>query len=264
MKSNQLSTYVEQHQGNQFLKALTSTSQLMALTNIEKKEFILDCITAATFIGGWNVKNDGDVHLIISSLIGDFNTRFKDLTKAEVKKAFESGAKGYYGESFGISVAGIIKWILAYIAESNRVELKKELLLQQAKAAGPDIRQFIWRGERRDRIQAAYDRFLSTGDFYDRGNLIYTWLDREQLINYAPEQKRDFIERARVVLFERLQNWRDQQEKKDNERKFAELIESDTTAIVEAKKLALIDTFKYFRQLGIKIIVFQNTCLKFW
>lgn len=244
---------------NLYTKALVNGTPMLQLHSVDRMNHVLACVQSAIFIGGWNKKDDEDLKATVRALMPDINGRFKLFTEKEVRLAFENGAKGYYGESFGVSVASCIHWLNAFQQDVNRVNAKKELEAAAKSAYRPPMS----RGQRQAFINTAFQTYLDTGIYNDHGNAVYDMLDKERMINYTAAQKNAYVERGRVIVYNRLQVWRDLQEKKENEKKMAELIESDTTAIIEAKRLALMDYFGALKGIGAKKVCFVNTCLKF-
>jgi hypothetical protein len=244
---------------NSYANALLTTKPMCELAQKEAKNHILDCIISATFIGGWNKKDDQDLVFMVNSIMPDIEKRFKMLTQAEVKSAFDNGAKGQYGETFGISPAACLKWLTAYYMDAERLKAKKEI--EKLKAA--PIVQKLSRGEKRQAIQIAYAKFKETGSYHDYGNHIYNSLDAERLIAFTGDQKREFLERGRKIIYDRLQCYKDLAQKRENDKKIEALMDDDTTPIIEGKRVALREYFLILSAAGFKEIIFQENCLKF-
>lgn len=245
---------------NNYLKALINSRPMFELSAPDKKKYLLGCITAAIFIGGWNPKDDNDLFLMVNTLMPDINGKFRAMTEVEVRAAFENGSKGYYGENKGgMSVAACISWLNSYHQDVNRSHAKKQLAALNKK---PDKFRPS-RAQIQSLIQSSYAEFLETGVYNDHGNATYNMLDSERMINFTIAEKNSYVEKGRIIVFNRLQIYRDLKEKRENEKKLDELMESDTTAIIEAKKLALLDYFGSVKALGLVEISFVNTCLKF-
>src|SRR5260221_7615337 len=152
---------------NNYILALISTKKIFELTYNEKWNLLLDCIGVATFIGGWNAKHSDDISLMITALMPDISGRFRVMTEGELKSAFENGAKGYYGETAGISVVGCIKWISCYQMDATRKTAKQEL----EKVINKELpRPKNTRGENRQFIAVAFSKFIETGFYQDYGN----------------------------------------------------------------------------------------------
>lgn len=239
---------------NVYMQAIATGIKVKNLSVFEKQSLLSDCIAAAIFIGGWAPKQDMDVALMIQSLMPDLSKRLSGMTDLEVKAAFDSGAKGYYGETFGISVASAIKWLDAYYLDSKRMAAQKQL--QQLIATPP--RTPLTREEKRLFINDAFKKYCLHDTYIDYGNIVYDWLDHEGLITYTTAQKREFLEAGRKLIYDRLNNWKNLEEKRENDKKIADLMDNDNEPIAEGKRLALLDFFKYLKIAGAKKITFKE------
>lgn len=243
---------------NSYALALTSTRQMFELTHDEKYNLLMDCVTKATFIGGWHSKLDHEIELLIEMLIPEFDKRYKRMTQAEVSAAFDRGAKGQYGDTPGISVKGILRWIDCYYLDRERQSAKKQLEKSLEQPARPKMS----RGEKRAFINSAYQKFLQDGFYKDYGNAVYDLADNERLIVFTNAEKRAFLERGRKIVFDNLQNYKNLQQKRDNEKKLDALIDNDNSAIFEAKRIALYEYFKILKSLSLTEVPFINDCPK--
>jgi hypothetical protein len=241
---------------NPYVAALTLTKPMYELEVKDRKAHLLACIQTAIFIGGWQQKHINDLILIVQLLMPEINGRLKLMTEAEVRLAFENGAKGYYGENKGgLSIVACIGWLDAYYLDAKRLDAKKRVGTTQIgdHLSVADLSNL----ERRSTIQTAYTKFLTHGSYHDYGNLIYNLLDKEGLLSYSTQEKKAFVELGRKSLYAKLQFANNLQERRDNDRKIEELMNSDVNAIVEAKRIALLDYFVKAKLQDVVKIVFH-------
>lgn len=242
---------------NPYVAALVLTKPMFELEVKDRKFHLANCIQIATFIAGWQEKHQDDIRTLVQLLMPEINGRLKQMTEAEVRAAFENGAKGYYGENkAGMCPATCIGWLDAYYLHRDRIEAKKMIQSEQVHEQ-PTPAAELQDTERRSTIQNAYSKFRDQGVYHDYGNLIYDLLDKEKLLPYSTPEKKEFLERARKSLHAKLQNASNLQQKRENDRKIADLMESDSSAIVEAKRIALLDYFTKAKQSGVTTILFN-------
>lgn len=241
-------------ENNTYLKALATGTQLKNLSVFEKKSLLADCIAVAIFNGGWATKEDNDIVMLINSLMTEVCGRLSGMTDLEVKTAFDQGAKGAYGENHGISPAACLKWLDTYHQHSNRKQAQEQL----AKLIQSPPRQPLTREEKQIFINDAFQKYCFHDAYKDYGNLVYNWLDEEGLITYTAAEKRDFLEAGRKLIYNRLNDYKSLDEKRQNDKKITELMDNDNEPIAEGKRLALLDFFKWLKLSGVKKITFKN------
>ncbi|WP_295714767.1 hypothetical protein [Mucilaginibacter sp.] len=242
---------------NPYVAALTLTRPMLELEIKDRKSHLLSCIQTAILIAGWKEQHINDLVANVYLLMPEINGRLKAMTEAEVRAAFENGAKGYYGENkAGMCAATCIKWLYSYYLDAKRIEAKKTIQAQQTQEQ-PVPAAELPNTERQALIQSAYGKYLETGSYHDYGNLIYNLLDKEGLLPYSTPEKKVFLESARKSLHAKLQFANNLQERRENDRKIADLMESDTNAITEAKRMSLLDYFTKTKHTGAKEIIFR-------
>jgi hypothetical protein len=240
-----------------FTQALINGKPINQFPENEKLNLIMGNILNAVFTGGWATKADADIQLMAGSLLIDIDGRFQLMTDIEIREAFIAGAKGNYGENKGgLSVVACVGWLSSYCLDSSRAKAKKEIEAKKQIEENNKMRPIpgLNDNDKKIAIQSAYDKYLKQGTYHDYGNLIYDLLDKSGMIPFTNAEKRAFLEKGRKVIYDRLQNWRDMQEKRENEKKLEELMESDKTAIIEAKRLALLDYFERLKKSGVEVI----------
>lgn len=255
--------YNEIVQANTYLKAIYNGRVLRSMTNDEKGFLLVDAIGRATFIGGWKINDnedqaDKDMIATASILLQDLNGKFAGMTDLEVLEAFQKGSKGEYGENFGISPAGCLRWLNAYFADTSRNEAKKWIAAIENYTPSKEPTQ----QEKRNKINEAYEKYCLEGEYNDYGNPIYSWLDAEGLITYTIDQKNEFVMQAERLTLERLNNWKSAKEKRENDRKLSDIIEgtenSKSAIKAFAKRLALCDYFRFLKMAGVTSIKFND------
>lgn len=268
------------HQVREMGLAIIGSPLLKELPGDDFTDHLIDCITTANLIGGWKEKLTNDMTAMVTILKRDIRSKFSYLTKMELMNCFQMGAKGELCETVGLSVQSCLKWLQSYVTNTNRREAKSILLEQ------PVLPPKVLSREDRIRLaNAAYQKFLKTGDYDDLGNIVYDFLDKgtlsvvatktsgfigENLIEYSIEEKKQIYKEAMNHEIFRLNKSKNSVNGHDTVKMIAainsigqetetpEAEKAKQLVAVVAKKIGLIKFFKTIEFDGATEIPFEN------
>ena len=184
----------------------TQSEKLCNLDITELMVGIKSLIKMTYFNAGFSIKGDNDIDksdnliLMTKSVIKEIITPYKNLTLAEIEIAFRRGVLKRYGEYMGISVVSLVNWIICYQNERMDAIFRNKQLLEKAEAENvtksPEEREQIMK----DFSHRAFAEFKEKGIFLDYGNAVYSFLDEKGLIKFTGDEKRGFMDTARMNL----------------------------------------------------------------
>lgn len=217
------------------------TSQIRNVNREDANKALLQVIITTYRICGFKSSED-EVMFQVTELMKDLNKT--SLSIEDVKTAFENGAKGKYGEFMGLSVLTYLKWINAHKAEkpapTNKLiaESKIELTQEQKDAIAEES------------IKVMIDHYQKKGEIINGGNANFKYLWRIGKIRFDQQKAEEYLERAKSLIYERLNQNREKAsvelnrgEVKQIDKQIEALMDSDvnTEIKIEAGKLAIKD-----------------------
>lgn len=143
------------------------------------------------------------LNIIVNILEKDIRENFPMLTMDEVSHAINKGIRGEYTERTDISNANIYQWLKAWknseermnaIANRNTLALPERGTLTEAEKKQSSV----------SHVLMLFDHYKNTHEVTDYGNAAYLFLEKEGIINYTPERKREIFEQAKVSLSEQI------------------------------------------------------------
>lgn len=213
--------------------------------------FIGQLIAEAVLVSGFNVSREAQLFML-EQAPKDIQTRFKLLELPEIKKAFDDGVRGVYGEYFGISVLTINKWLKAYIENGehqkyleSKIIAGQKLLPKTAPLSQKEIDNIMISG-----IVNSYNDFKNTGVALDYGSPKINWLLNKGIIKPTEEQREDFKDQAKQMLTEEAEtkslslNRTERAEGKKLLDELVNMLESDNKIVSLAKNICLKEWFE--------------------
>lgn len=228
---------------------------------------VSESIENAWFDLGLRQAADGgnkDKDLLKIKIIAEINACFSTLTLAEVKLAIRNGARGHYGETFGLTVIGVAQWLAAYMTHQSRAEAK----LQKKRLAEPPPQpptEAQLQQLKRQNIINAFASYRQSGQYFDVANRVYNNLDQLGLIPFTAAQKREFVQQAIRQAKEQANplRGRNSQERAAFRKASRQLLELEQTGainhhnaiIADAKRLALNAFFEQLAGRGEELLI---------
>jgi|SRR3972149_1262993 len=165
----------------------------------ELRQFISTVIFDSGYGKSWS---EEELNRLITGVLTDVLRYFSHLTTQEVGIAFYRGCREEYGEFYGLSTKIFYSWLKSYVSKSKieaNKELKKIDVLKEVISE-----EEILRRENRwlKTMGKEFNYFVETGvyDIYDIGNLLYNYLDKNKLISFTKEEKKQIMEEAKLSL----------------------------------------------------------------
>lgn len=183
-------------------KDIAIASMNVSIKNIPKKDSgsqlkaLINLIIAES---GYR-KEIEDIKFVIIGAINDIFSDFGHLSLKEIEIAFKRGVRGLLGESYGISVAQMYKWLYIYDKEL-RINAMKELKKNQK----TEVKEVS-----KDEIIAINDKWLRalTKNYYDftktkifnyidAGNIFYNLCDENKIFPIPKNIKKKYFNTAK-------------------------------------------------------------------
>jgi hypothetical protein len=222
-----------------YIKALESPKVKDATDNEIEKQLVT-LISKTVFELGQAPKSTDELLLMSQSLLPEVKSMFQNLTLEELSLAAHRGALGFYGEFFGLNPVTLTKWFNSILMDMKRQDAKKLLLPEEPK----QIERALSEKERIDLALKAFDKFKQLGYYEDWGNLVYSFLEAKELINFSNERKSEMKEAVMKIELERLSTPLTLDEKRTFDRDKNALLEGRTDLKSKCKRYALNVFFK--------------------
>jgi len=244
---------IEENKRSSFLQALSGT--LIRHATLEQvADVVSSGIEKAWFDLGLKQPSDTkDKDALKAGVITEIKSCFNTLTLDEIRAAIYLGARGRYGEVYGLTVIGVAKWFAAYMTDQARVEAKNELKALTEPPVLPPTPAKLAQLKRHNIIQA-HSQFKATGKYFDSANRVYDNLVEMGLLSFTSQRKNEFMRQA---IREAKENSNPVMGRSIHERcafkkasdKLLQLerngiISKDAAIIADAKRIALVTFFK--------------------
>lgn len=181
-----------------------ATIQPTRVTEINRASlsyFVGQRIAEAVLVSGFTVNKQAQ-DFMLEQVPKDIQTRFPLLELPEIKKAFDDGVRGLYGEYFGISVLTINKWLKSYMDSgahqeyiASKVKELKLLLPEKTKPTDEEIDEMIRSG-----LADCFETYKATGKAIDYGSVRIDYLLRKKIIIPSKEEREEYKQQAREML----------------------------------------------------------------
>jgi len=173
---------------------------------------------------------------------------FPMLRVAELKLAFEVGVRGdlqdekgkpldltHYQSFNSIYISNVINGYKRYKARQHKDNPVREELKELP----------VMKLDQKKQAIKAFKEYKEKGSYFDFGNLIYDYLDQENVLQITNDRKKQFWEQAIINMKAELKNKKELYNRHSIDRQIDELIKGSHNAKVksEAKRLALWDYF---------------------
>jgi len=163
--------------------------------------FVGQRIAEAVLVSGFTVNKEAQLFML-EQVPKDIQTRFKLLELPEIKKAFDDGVRGVYGEYYGISVLTINKWLKSYIDAGehqkyieSKVKTLAALLPEKTQLTQGEIDNIMRAG-----IVKCFTDYQTTGIVIDYGSPKIDWLLTNGIVNPSKEDRDEYKRQAREEL----------------------------------------------------------------
>lgn len=166
------------------------------LTDNQIKDAILKIITKTFFDAG---QKSQDAAPYAAEMTVSIKRYFSTLSVEEISLCFFKGARGEFGEYFGLNPVSFYGWISKYMTS----EARKTAKLKQLAFEVPEKRQ-LTEAEKEAIVRAGlikcFEDFKAKGILYDADNVNYNLLDRWGKIPFTKGRKKEFIGMAQARL----------------------------------------------------------------
>ncbi|MGZ3871544.1 MAG: hypothetical protein ACXVJD_01430 [Mucilaginibacter sp.] len=162
-------------------------------------------ISVARAFADMNVKDisDDDRDYLVNELTENIIKYHPAIRLNEIPEAMALGIRGAFGEFYGFSVVTFERFIGQYLLSEKRTRLVKELQPDDPQRTAPDLpTQFAT--ARYNALQAL-QRKKEGRDLSSIATLVYTFLDRLKLLQFAVAEKHDMMADATRELVKELQ-----------------------------------------------------------
>lgn len=253
IKNQQLASYTKEESIQLITSSrLEPSEKEIALASLERK--VKDCavdeltvfmtgLIERTHINCGQKVDEDYVDLYLDELISDLKKYNTGVSLQEIELAFKGGYKGAFGEWFGLNNKTYFGWINAFTFCEKRTRAKsllRDRVLPEVELSENQKEMLV-----REGCLKSFELFKEAGFVDDIGNVTYNYLARNKVINYTPEQRNEFKEKAREKILRESQV-RLTEEKRDQTKKqirdFMANVEKnleDDAVVTEAKKIAL-------------------------
>jgi len=190
--TNEIATY----KPSAMALALKSERLIDLPENIAKSK-LMDIVSKTEFELGYKSSDAKQMAMTCNLLLEEIKTEFKAIRIDELPIAFKKGARGEYGEFFGLSVVTFNKWLNGYqVSEQRREALKSirdaEPLTVKHPSKAEALKMFLEMWVRR------YTEYKKSGVIkFDTPFRDYRILWENGLINHDQSEREMFIEQAK-------------------------------------------------------------------
>lgn len=190
--SNEITTY----KPSAMAMALTSQKVIDLPDNVAKSR-LMDIVSKTEFELGYKASDAKHMAMMCNALLEEIKTSFKSIRIDELVIAFKNGARGEFGEFFGLSVVTFNKWINGHqISEKRREALKSIRDAEKVEVKQPSkqeaLKMFLEMWVRR------YTEYKKSGVIkFDTPFRDYRILWENGLINHDQSEREMFIEQAK-------------------------------------------------------------------
>lgn len=190
--SNEIATY----KPSAMALALKSERVIDLPENIAKSK-LMDIVSKTEFELGYKPSDAKQMAMTCNLLLEEIKTEFKAVRIDELPIAFKKGARGEYGEFFGLSVVTFNKWLNGHqVSEQRREALKSLRDAEKVEVKQPSkseaLKMFLEMWVRR------YTEYKKSGVIkFDTPFLDYRILWENGLINHDQSDREMFIEQAK-------------------------------------------------------------------
>jgi hypothetical protein len=226
--TNEIATY----KPSAMALALKSDRVIDLPENIAKSK-LMDIVSKTEFELGYKPSDAKQMAMTCNLLLEEIKTEFKAIRIDELPIAFKKGARGEYGEFFGLSVVTFNKWLNAYqISEQRRDALKSirdaEPVTIKHPSKAEALKMFLEMWVRR------YTEYKKSGVIkFDTPFRDYRILWENGLINHDQSEREMFIEQTLDSRIEEALPILARLTGKQHQMKEADEFESWTRAVTE-------------------------------
>lgn len=240
---------IQQAELKPFLAALDS-KKVAQSTESEIACTLSQAVTKAFFYLNYKPKSSEEYGLIIDALLSEVVQHFKGLTLEEIKLACLHGSKGYYGDVMGIGVAQVLKWLDMFMADSRRIKARKELSI--ARESKQECKQ-LTNDDYKNLALNAFEQYKKTGHYDDYGNIIYNFLEREDIINFCSQRKKEIKNTVLELELKKRSTPFNIDEKRRFEREKNEILNGFGGLAGKCKRYALQVYFSELLEMGMEL-----------
>ena len=189
---NEITTY----KPSAMVLALISEKVIDLPENVAKSR-LMDIVSKTEFELGYKASDAKHMAMMCNALLEEIKTSFKSIRIDELVIAFKNGARGEFGEFFGLSVVTFNKWINGHqISEKRREALKSIRDSEKIEVKQPSkqeaLKMFLEMWVRR------YAEYKKSGVIkFDTPFRDYRILWENGLINHDQSEREMFIEQAK-------------------------------------------------------------------
>ena len=145
--------------------------------------------------------NGDDFKLFCDNAYQEIRLVFPQCTQAEFQMLCFNGIRGYYGETVGMSVVNLHKWIKGFLNSEQRIKAKKEMKVLESKEEKVDEAKI--RKEYIETIRKQFENYKSTGALkLTFAGVLYDEFVSQGLINLSAEARKVLFKQAKARLIE--------------------------------------------------------------
>lgn len=182
------------------IKQALESSRIMDEPPDMAKKFLVGVITRVYIMVGQTASKE-ILDFMASELCKDLFCRFKGLTLKEVELALTNGAKGLYGEYYGINIKSFNFFLNEYTFSEERGKALEAKMSRVAPEKQISVKGSITEeeNERTAYMNALdlFEEYKRTKKCPDHGNVVYNYLDRLGLINFDTKAKWEMMNEAK-------------------------------------------------------------------
>lgn len=170
--------------------------QPLCLLSVEKTlPRVIRIIAQAYMITGHQQPDEKDLSLLGSKFLLDLQESYGFFTVSEVSFFCEMGAKGEYGEFFGINLRTLHSWLQSYRTSSLRAKVKQR---KAAEALPPISKEYNELCGRRH-MKSAFEQYRDEGRHIDFlfPAYVYPYFQKRKMIFDSKEEKQRAMEMAK-------------------------------------------------------------------
>src|SRR6188768_3957826 len=175
-------------------------------------------ITSVIIILGHAAKfSDTERNMIEREIVNDIFVNFKTLSFDELRIIFSLGARGEYktkpDDVVYFSVSTVYQWMKSYISQTKRDAMQKQARFEQdrltPKEPSAEEKRKMNEFFLQEYILKPYKHYLKTDEYHfdNRGNVIYTTLDKLGVIPFTVQRKKEIFERAKQLVMIQMEQY---------------------------------------------------------
>lgn len=185
------------------------SKKLSELVKADAVPPIVDVISNVYFELGQNVPGNDKISqgknltLLATSVWREIQQEFSFLRQEEVKLAFHNGARGEYGEFFGINLITFHKWLKGYQLDAKRAEARRKVEEAGKVVYAPVMSESEAEYEWKLTIQRQFKKFKQTGILVCAfPSHVYSEFKKRGLISLPEEEMKAIYEQAKNACIE--------------------------------------------------------------